>query len=101
MGSDHLCNDVRVPALLPLMGMYLYLYVRSWKKRNKKLIKTRGVERHVFSCIIPCVGRGSLATLSLRGLLKRIRCHVACCQGVVTVIEAPDGSQDGQNDMEE
>ena len=59
-----------------------------------------GVERRVFSCIMPCVGRGSLQTLSFRGLFKRSRCHVACCQGVVTVVEAPDGPQE-ENDIED
>ena len=49
---------------------------------------------------MPCVDRGCLTTLSFRGLFKRIRCHVACCQGVVTVIEAPDGPQE-ENDMED
>ena len=58
------------------------------------------VERRVLSCIMPCAGRGSLPTLSLRGLLKRIRCHVALCQGVVTVIKVPDGPQE-ENDMED
>ena len=50
---------------------------------------------------MPCVGRGSLPTWSLRGLFKRIRCHVACCEGVVAVIEALDRSQEEENDMED
>ena len=56
----------------------------------------------VFSSIMPCVGRGSLPTVSLRGLFKRIRSHVAFCQGVVTVIEATDGPHEGEErDMED
>ena len=47
-----------------------------------------------------CVGRRSLPKLSLRRLFKRIRCHVACCQGVVTVIEVTDGLQE-ERDMED
>ena len=50
---------------------------------------------------MPCVGRGYLPTVSLRGLFKRIRFHVACCQGVVAVIEATDGSQGDENDMKD
>ena len=32
----------------------------------------------VVSCIMPCGCCGSLPSFSLRGLFKRIRCHVAC-----------------------
>ena len=88
-------RNTDVPALLPLTVMYFYFYVRYLCKSSKN--KTRV---GCFSYIMPCVGRGSLPTVSLRGLFKRIRCHVACCQGVVTVIEATDGPQE-ERDMED
>ena len=56
----------------------------------------------VVSCIMPCGGCGSLPSFSFRGLFKRIRCHIACCHGVVTVIERTDGPQEEEErDMED
>ena len=66
-------RNMVVSALLPLIGMYLYFYVTSWRKKKK-----RAVALDLFNCIMPCVDRGSLSTLSFRGLFKAIRCHVDC-----------------------
>ena len=50
---------------------------------------------------MPCGACGFLPSFSLRGLFKRIRCHVACCHGVVTVIETPDGPQEAESYVED
>ena len=35
---------------------------------------------------MPCMGRGALPSITFRNLFKRIKCHIACCKGVVIEI---------------
>ena len=76
--------------------------MRNLGSNKKKCNKKRNRVFVVVSCIMPCGGCGSLPSFSFRGLLKRIRCHIACCHGVVTVIERTDGPQEEEErDMED